>query len=292
MAEIGQGQSAEVIDITVARIGDNSKAADREYIQIRRQIWARALPPQVKIIALAVIEHMWAGNLSCYPSKSRLMKMVNMTERAFDAHFKAAKALFIIEPRPGKSSVFRARIERVTEELMAMFPPALSAGAPPAESAPPPPEDNTGGAESTPRNICGSPPATSAGRRDKEEIKYSHTDALADARRSFCGKAIELDENEFVEWQGYYRKLDLSAELPATDAHVMEVFNGSFMTATRDNRRLKAHQYLAKRNREVPDRIAGEQKTGRPPPRSEAREWHEKQDAARAFLLRKEPVNG
>src|SRR5690606_13903558 len=29
-----------------------------------------------------------------------------------------------------------------------------------------------------------------------------------------------------------------------------------------------------------------------PGPRSEAREWHDKQDAARAFILRKEPVNG
>jgi hypothetical protein len=148
------------------------------------------------------------------------------------------------------------------------------------------------GAESTPRRSCGSPPADPAGRRDKEEIKYTHTDARADARRTFCGKAIELDENEFVEWQGYYRKLDLMAELPATDAHVMDVFNGSFMTATRDSRRLKAHQYLAKRNREVPDGTEAEQKTGRSPPRSEASEWHRKQDAARAYLLRKEPASG
>src|SRR5690606_5563568 len=109
-------------------------------------IWAKNLPPQVKIIALAVIEHMWAGNLSCYPSKARLMKMVNMTERAFDAHFKAVKQLFIIEPRPGKSSVFRARIERVSEELLAMFPPATSAGGAPVEYAPPPPAESTGGA--------------------------------------------------------------------------------------------------------------------------------------------------
>lgn len=162
----------QVIDIS-ARIGDNSQAVDREYIQIRRQIWAKDLPHQVKLIALAIVEHMWVGNLSCYPSKSRLMKMVNITERAFDAHYKEAKKLFIIEARPGKSSVFHARIEKVSQELLDMFPPARSAWGPPAISATPPPAESTGGRICPPAVTRPLPPADSAGRRDYEEKEDS-----------------------------------------------------------------------------------------------------------------------
>ena len=226
LAKLDYSQGAEVIDISAVRgMGDNSEAADREYVTVRRQIWSKDLPHQVKIIALAIVEHMWSGNLSCYPSKARLMDMVNMTERAFDTHYKRAKELFIIEQRPGRSSIFHARIEKISRELIAMFPmygygepPADFAPPPPAISATPPPADFTGGTYGTPRRYCGTPPAKNVGnppqnlppeeyiRGKEEKEEYPPANAGAPAERRAKKKSapkVRLSEDWQVdlEWR-------------------------------------------------------------------------------------------
>lgn len=208
-----ENRGGDIIDISFARIGDNSDAGIREYIQLRRQIWAKNLSPQVKLIALAIIEHMSAGRLSCYPSKARLLAMVNMTERAFDAHYRDVKNLFIIEIRKGKASIFHARIEAVTNELLAMWPRNEFQPEPPAESAPPqilppaesaytPPAESAGGSGRTPRNLCTQPPAESAPRRVLEEIDNKLEEAKKEekAKRACQLQPRWMPSDATVEW--------------------------------------------------------------------------------------------
>lgn len=109
----------------------------QEYIQVRRQIWIKDIVPAVKLIALAIVEHMGVGRLECFPGKKRLMQMVGMTERTFENHYREAKKLFEVETRRGRgnTSIFRARVERVTAELLQMFP-VINGGKNPAKSTP------------------------------------------------------------------------------------------------------------------------------------------------------------
>jgi hypothetical protein len=114
-------REATVIDFT-ARIGDNMKTARAEYINRRREIWAARVPAAVKIIALAIIEHMNSESLECSASKARLAYMCNMPPKTFDRHYNAAKDLFHYHERKGKTTVFSPKMLSVAKELAILWP--------------------------------------------------------------------------------------------------------------------------------------------------------------------------
>ena len=123
LARPDQTHGAEVIDISTVRgMGDNSKAATADFIQKRRQIWAARVPAAVKIVALAIIEHMNPEKLDCNASKERLAFMCNMPRATFDRHYNAAKALFHYQERQGKTTVFSPKMLNVAKELAILWP--------------------------------------------------------------------------------------------------------------------------------------------------------------------------
>ena len=102
--------------------GHNEDATIRDFIEKRRAIWACRVPVPVKIIALAIMEHMSPENLECWPSKDRLAFMCNMPRKTFDRHYPAAKELFLYHDRKGKTTKFSPKILDVAKELMALWP--------------------------------------------------------------------------------------------------------------------------------------------------------------------------
>jgi hypothetical protein len=108
--------------IAMALYGDNYEAAVADYINQRRQIWASKVPAAVKVIALAIIEHMQVGNLSAQPSKARLMRMCNMPESTFERYYASAKDLFEYQDRTGRTTVFSGKILNCAKELALLWP--------------------------------------------------------------------------------------------------------------------------------------------------------------------------
>ena len=107
---------------TAPAIGDNSRTARAEYITRRREIWAARVPVAVKIIALAIIEHMNPENMECTASKARLAFMCNMPPKTFERHYNAAKALFHYHERKGKTTIFSPKLLSVASELARLWP--------------------------------------------------------------------------------------------------------------------------------------------------------------------------
>lgn len=108
-------------------IGHNEAAAIADFIDKRRMIWAARVPAAVKVIALAILEHMTPDNLECWPSKDRLAFMCNMPRVTFDRHYNAAKELFHYQERRGKTTVFSPKILDVAKELATLWPGAADA---------------------------------------------------------------------------------------------------------------------------------------------------------------------
>lgn len=139
LAETEDDYGAEVIDFSAARgMGDNSKNATDDYIQKRRQIWAARVPSAVKVIALAIIEHMSANKMECTASKARLAYMCNMPAKTFERHYNAAKELFYYHERKGKTTVFSPKLLDVAKELATLWRPDYSPKANSSRYAPSP----------------------------------------------------------------------------------------------------------------------------------------------------------
>lgn len=141
-----------------AGIGHNEAAAIADFIQKRRIIWAARVPSAVKVIALAILEHMTPENMECWPSKDRLAFMCNMPRATFDRHYNAAKELFHYHERRGKTTVFSPKILDVAKELAVLWP--TGADTTPARYRYAPPPQYEGGSKSTP--LQNDPPSKSS----------------------------------------------------------------------------------------------------------------------------------
>jgi hypothetical protein len=97
-------------------------AGPQSYIDLRRTIWALDVPVPVKLIALAIIEHMKPGRMTAWPSRERLALMCRMPMRTFDRHFPAARELFAYEHRDGKTMMFRAKVLDAAAEIVLLWP--------------------------------------------------------------------------------------------------------------------------------------------------------------------------
>ena len=123
---------------TAAGIGHNEAAAIASFIEKRRMIWAARVPCAVKVIALAILEHMSPENVECWPSKDRLAFMCNMARNTFDRHYAAARDLFNYQERRGKTTVFSPKILDVAKELATLWPTSTDTAPARYRYAPPP----------------------------------------------------------------------------------------------------------------------------------------------------------
>lgn len=147
----GAQEGAEVIPFERGGIGHNEAAAIADFIQKRRIIWAARVPSAVKVIALAIMEHMTPDNMECWPSKDRLAFMCNMPRATFDRHYNAAKELFNYHERRGKTTVFSPKIIDVAKELAVLWP--TGADTTPARYRYAPPPNMRGGQNQPPSKM-------------------------------------------------------------------------------------------------------------------------------------------
>lgn len=108
----------------------NSGFAD--YYELRRAVWDSSEPLVVKALALAILEHMRPDKLDAYPSRSRLARMCNISEKTLERHWGAISQWIDIIKNRGQTNVYRARIYTCASELIKMLPdkpPVMMGGA-------------------------------------------------------------------------------------------------------------------------------------------------------------------
>lgn len=105
----------------MADIGHNSHVISADIINFRREIWLSNKTIHAKIIALAIVEHMTTTGLQAHPGKKRLARLCSISEDTLDRHFKEAIIFFDVKERPGRTSLFHAKITKTVEEIFALW---------------------------------------------------------------------------------------------------------------------------------------------------------------------------